>query len=940
MARVVGRLALISGLLFLLSGCAELRIPAIDPTGSCIFAPTGASTTLLPACPLNPDGGSCLNCRGCLSGGCCLAGLGNWLPEPAFPEPTPPPPCLQGPPVGGPQVGAPLAAGPGGGPCVPGGAPYSEDCAKGPPAVLVGQRGCLQGALHLPKQGKRGRLLLSPGRVIAPVGGEVVLLSGVCGNDGYLTTGEPIEWMLTPESVGHFIQIAPDDANLLQRWTQPAEVEKVSGSFARGLTRTKPALITRGTLTPNDDVQLEAGQAWATISSPTEGVSRITALAPESDCWDQRKATTTIYWVDARWTFPRPQIERAGTPVSLTTRVTRSEGTIPAVGWKVQYTILNPELAGFAPNGSATIESTVSADGNATVSLVPLRGTSGTATVAMQVIRPAGIDDNIPALPLAQGTTLVTWSAPRLALEATGPAVAGFDQPITITANVSNPGNLATGPVDLSVQLPVGVKFLGSDFEHQEWPNQITWSYPEGVPGGQVGTVTMRVSAREPFQLVFNARDAQNGLTASSEVRVDVSIPSLEVRVQVAADSERLTTGEDASFNIEVINTGQRPLQAVELKVEGDEGMAEVSQGTAIVFNGRDDPLQPGDVWRIPVRYNVFQPGRRCLTVTASAQAQAPVSAQACLTATNPIPQAPAIEASISGPPEVRVNDVQLFRYVIRNTGQQAVSDVLVTVTYDAQLQSMRATSENRDDQNLPRYQLKWRIPSLPARSQTEVEVEYQVLGPLGPASTIMTVQTAEGAQADDRFEFQIFPAPPAVAPPAAEPPPVLPSGPPPRIPTPLNPYENQPNDAVVPPPLQEETPPVTQTPAAPGRLSVRVFDNDDPVKVGDQVTYVIQLTNESASEDREVQVRFSLRPDVPILSISQTRFPGAVWEKNLANFHYLREIPSIAPGETIEYTLVVQANSPQAINVLVEAYSRNQPTQSTANEETSVLPQ
>src|SRR5690606_13222242 len=108
--------------------------------------------------------------------------------------------------------------------------------------------------------------------------------------------------------VGHFIQIAPDDANLLQRMANKKEVEKVSGSFARGLTRTKPALITRGTLTPRDDVPLEAGQAWATISSPTEGVSRITALAPESDCWDQRRATATIYWIDARATFPAPQV--------------------------------------------------------------------------------------------------------------------------------------------------------------------------------------------------------------------------------------------------------------------------------------------------------------------------------------------------------------------------------------------------------------------------------------------------------------------------------------------------------------------------------------------------------------------------------------------------------------------------------------------------------
>jgi hypothetical protein len=213
-------------------GCAPIRLPAIDPTGNCLFASNGQGTTLQPSCCL--CGGGCLpgltgclsklKCQSCFGSKkgclCCLDGL---LPQPAFRDPPPVPPCLNG------QAGA---AGPNPGIAGPtAGAPCSEDCTSGPPAILIGNKCCINDCLHMPKQGKRGRLMLSPGRVVAPVGGEVVMLAGLCGNDGYLVTGEPIEWMLTPESVGHFIQIAPDDANLLQRISNRSEIEKVSGTF-------------------------------------------------------------------------------------------------------------------------------------------------------------------------------------------------------------------------------------------------------------------------------------------------------------------------------------------------------------------------------------------------------------------------------------------------------------------------------------------------------------------------------------------------------------------------------------------------------------------------------------------------------------------------------------------------------------------------------------
>lgn len=782
--------------------------------------------------------------------------------------------------------------------------------------------------------------MLSPNRVVAPVGGEVVMLAGLCGNDGYLTTGEPIEWMLTPESVGHFIQVAPDDANALQRFVNKNEIEKVTGSYARGLTRTKPAVITRGTLTTRDDVQLSAGQAWATISSPTEGVSRITALAPDSDCWDQRKATTTIYWVDARWSFPGPELVAAGSPVTLTTRVTRSEGSIPAVGWKVRYTILTPELAGFAPSGAPVVEAVVDENGSAVATLVPNPQTSGTATIHMEVIRPAGIDDNIPALPLGSGQTIVTWSAPKLELKAGGPANAGFDQPVTIFANISNPGNLATGKVDVSVPLPAGVRFIESNYAVTQMGSNIVWSYENGIPAGVQADIALTVAAQAPFQMQFTARDQANGLVATDQVRVNVVIPSMQLKVRVAEGLERVTVGENTKFLIDLTNTGPQPLENVELEVRGDSGMNELNQGIPTVYNSRNGPLASGETWQVAVDYNVFQPGQRCLQVTASADAQAAISEQACVTAVNPVPVTPAVATDISGLSQVAVGDTPLFRYFVQNTGRVPLTNVLLTVTFPGQVEYVTST-EGNDKSALGQYQIKWLIPSLEPGKRVFVEALYNVIGPIGPAETYVAASTAEGATSENDFRFEIQPG---VAPPVAQPQPspVVPSGPPPRIPNnpapaaPINPAPVNPAPAN-PTPID---PGSTALPAEAGGLKLRIYDDNDPVLVGDEIRYRVQITNTSNRPDRQVQLRFALARDVDLISIQQTRFPESQFAGVRAGYYYINEITELAAGDTIEYVLILRSSSPQLAGVRVQAYSQNNPNGVQWDEETRVLTQ
>ncbi|MEL6897985.1 MAG: hypothetical protein AAFP90_17940, partial [Planctomycetota bacterium] len=561
-------------------GCVGLRLPAIDPTGERIFAPSGTTTNLV-APGSNGEGcltgnalqgaGDCLGNLGdavgsalqgtgsCLSNSCLAGGDG---PNPIFDFADDPAPCASlaatpmAPPVCGPDIG---------------------DCKTGPPAVLYGSEMNNPNWYRLPNRGKRGGILLSPQRIVAPVGGEVLLTAGLCGVDGYLLCGEPIEWMLTPQSVGTIIDVGDDDPGLLHRLASIPKVDKRAPDFARGVTSTKPMIVTRGNRNPADDVRLQKGQTWMTLSSPTEGVSRVTLLAPESDCWDQRRANVTIYWIDARWQFPGPIATAAGTPAQLTTRVTRSEGEIPATDWIVRYTIIDPTIAAFE-NGSAAIDQLVDASGNAVVTLHPLPGRSGTTPVQMQVIRPADAKENVAELPLGTGRTTVTWNAAQLTVNLNAPPTAtpGVTFPVNIT--VSNPGNEPARGVTLSMNVPPGARASAAEAA-QLLTDGIVWELPDIGPG-QALDLSASLQINETARLTAAARSADGQLFAEDVAQIDVTQQALSVRISPiprgrSADGRDLPyqSGLPIDYRIEVTNTSQRPISDVAIQLASDAAL-------------------------------------------------------------------------------------------------------------------------------------------------------------------------------------------------------------------------------------------------------------------------------------------------------------------------------------------------------------------------------
>ncbi len=946
-------LALIAALA-LLSGCQQLRLPAIDPTGACLFAPKPTSTSLALPC----SGGEGCTCLVCLHGlkAKLHGALHHGGPKPAFTAPAEPPPCApQQLPNSGRVISPP-------GTCT--------DCVDGPPAVLYGDEVLGKRPHHkLPDQGTRGSILLSPQQIVAPVGGEVILLSGICGDDGFLQVGQPLEWMMTQDSVGNFIEVGNDSPGMLHKLASIEKADKRSGTFAIGVTSTKRSLITRGNRNQGDDVSLEKGQTWLSLSSPNEGVSRVTVLAPQSDCWDQRKATATIYWIDARWQFPSAQRVLAGTPVTLSTRVTRSEGTLPARGWTVRYEILNPEVALFVTpgaaagsGGSTTVDVPVDTSGNATAELIPIRLStgnfaSGTASIRMQIVRPGNNGDNLPDLPLGAGQTFITWSAPQLELRAAAPAVATFDQPVEVVANVRNTGDQPANNVTVSVALPPGSRVTQSDSFARVTPSNITWEIGTIPPRTQLD-LFMSLASQSSSRLQFQAR-GDDSLFAEGTVAIDVYRPSLAIRVTPSA-VEPVEVGSPVTFNIDVTNTGDRALSGVNLRAVGDNAMTHTQTGSRVIGqNKADGPLQPGATWSSAVTFVSLEAGRRCVIVEAFADGGQQTQGEGCATVINRIVPVPAITATVSGPEQVQTSTDRLFSYRVVNTGQVPLSNVRITVTFDSSLQLIEAT-EGSDMSRLSQFQIGWTIPAMPigpdTRSSVLLEGKFLATRVAPQSLMILTVESAEGARASDSFQFQIIPGTPAApAVPQSTPIPQAAPQPPSLVPaTPATPTPPTLLPPVSPPPTIPSAPapipavPSFSTPALPSpppgavptnTLSLSLLDRDDPVRVGEPIRYALAVQNTGGQPDGAVGLRFKMPPGVELTRVAQRYAPTTNQFRREGDTIYLEEIRDLRAGETIDYEIELVSNQPQQIQLTVEAISRLVPSGAIANQSTRVLP-
>ncbi len=740
--------------------------------------------------------------------------------------------------------------------------------------------------------------------MMAPVGREVLLVSGLYGEQGAFLPKQPVQWTLTPDSVGHFLDVS-DPRDCLDVF-RPASDTRTE-TFIVTKTSSKSEVITRGTPSPADDISVLSGQSWVSVTSPTEGSSHISVLAPDAENWDQRRQTATIYWVDVQWVLPAPAMAMASQPHTLTTIIRRSSGK-PAPGWIVRYEIGDANVTGCADGSQRVLEATSNENGMASVNLVAANKNEQ-VRILCKIIRPVRLDDDLPRMVVGQGWTTVTWSASDPTVTISGPPSAGIGSTVTYAVRVTNLGDLAARQVVASTRIPPNMTFLRSDPPAQVIGDQLSWELGDLAPG-QVRPLSISCRPERNASVRFCVRvqsaDQAQGTPMSAEACVATRVFSSSLALQVNGP-EQAQVGERVTFEIEVKNSGYEPMNRVVIRDRLAQGLEHASESGSLIEKTLDAPLAPGASRKIAVELIVRGTGRLTHTITAFAEAGHSATATATIQGVAPPPPPkpdprPEVQVKIEGPNQGQVGEKPVFGFTISNTGNVPLTNIRLVNSFDPSLVA-REASGDFDRGALQRNELVWIIDRLAPGQAIVREAMYELLQPSADAWSRLTVVTAEGARTTEDARIQITPRS----------------------------QHSRPGE----PPIRIEEQEQRKPERVVGELKVAIADSRDPIRQGSVTTYLIDVQNNRNAADKDVVLTIILPPGMRYES-----FRGIVGAKSISGDGRTVEINPVRElraGENVGFRLEVrgEAVGNRIVTVRVNSWLSGQPVE--ASEDTTI---
>jgi len=655
------------------AGVASAAAPTTSP----------ASSGLLSSCwPFN----NCAICqRQYLLEGCCLCAPRTAMAA-AAPATPPPPPASPAPaaPASSAEEGCGLCS------CLPRIDPTGEKFlvwpkdkgAKAPPASNVTAPPVLTDSdfpaattslASLPAGlVAQDKLTVTPQRVLAPVGSEVVLKAGICAAEGFLLTEQEIEWQLARNGVGEFVELGG------RGWVHPPLLpwkrgKKIDNYLATGYTAKDPLCITRGNDDPSDDLEVLPGEAWVSISSPVEGVSRVVARTPSVESWQNRRSEATIYWVDVQWSFPPATVSSSGRPVTLTTTLTRQTDGTPIEGWVVRYATAEAAQLGASATGQSS-EVRTGADGRASVEISPTDSGAPSTQIHLQLIRPAGVGGaESPRLLIASGSTLIAWTGD--------------------TAPYVSPNGPVTPAPGAQPYTPVP-------------PTEGAAPYAP-LPGG--GVIPPASAGPAP----------PTTATPQPQAR-----PALDIEIR---GDRQAQAGGVARFEVVVRNTGDAPATRVLVNDRFDEGFSHLKDPQRNLYVDRElGTLAPGQSSTVFLSFDVLRAGQLCHDVTVTCGETAPVSKRACIEAGSAAPeQQPGLKVDLDGPAQAMAGSTALFTLSVKNTGQAPLANVVVQAEFPPNLLEPQPREQGFV---IEQSKLVWRLPNLDVGQTRRFDIDVRCL--------------------------------------------------------------------------------------------------------------------------------------------------------------------------------------------------------------------
>ena len=763
---------------------------------------------------------------------------------------------------------------------------------------------------------------LTPRRVIAPVNSEVVLRASVTGPHGHLKSLERVEWSMAPGGVGQFMGVGQPGG---LDWLFGDRPKKLTNTYVVNKTSAGNVKLNRGSDTCDDDVTVQRGQAWITVSSPFEGVSHVTALVPKVAAWDSRQQSAVVYWIDADWVLPPAAVNPAGTKHIFTTTIVRHTNRCPVSGWRVRYEIVDGPSAGFSPDGSSTIEVATDGLGQARAEIFQYKPAAGTNTINIQIIRPADqIGGDGTRLVVGTGSTTKTWGSPDFVLNTSAPAQGAVGSTLSYKIELRNNGSRPIKEIVATDQVPPGLTFVGSDP-----PPSSTSATVVRRPGDPVGadspagpgvaqgntpaagpTLLWRLGDLAPgeartlsvdfrAELAGSVTNCVSVQTASGHAGQDcatTTVTAPSIAVEVTGPSQAVV-GTEATFVATITNRGASTATGLVIVDRFDPGLRHSVSASPIERDLGD--LQPGQSRNITVKFQVVAPGQQCNSVEVASQAGVLARGNACLLALAPAapPAAPPITPSPvitptpapstptgpkptisvrkTGPTQRNVGENAEFVIEISNPGTVQANMLKIADNYDLALDPVAAT----DGHSFVGDDLVWIVDMLPPGKTIRFQINCKCLARSDKACNRVTVTSQEGARADAEACLAIA------------------------------------------------------APATP--LTLAATDLRDPVTVGAETTYEIQVQNGNQATDRDVELSVTLPPQLTPSPVGTSGPAASTIQGQMIYFAPVAELPA---GATLTYRVLAKGALPGAAQVNVQVSSANMPQPIGTQVSTTVL--
>ncbi len=573
-------------------------------------------------------------------------------------------------------------------------------------------------------------LEVTPVEDVNPVRTQHVLIATVKDKDGKPLPNRRVEWILAEGTIGDIVEV--DESG----W-RASRGYKVTSRYAVSHTNNDKHVLDRGTDDPSDDVHLEVGQTWCTITSPIEGDTHVIVYAPGIYDWTKHKVFVTKHWYDVQWQFPPPATNPVGTSHDFATLVTKYSDGTPLADYIVTYKIIDGPAAVFEPGGGNTATVKTDAGGIAKVTLKQVKPAEGTNNISIDIARKE-CGECQPQVHIAAGQTAKTWVGPKIACNKTAPPAVLAGQQFEYKISVTNPSQVDAKDVVVTDTLPDGIAFVSSNPPTEAKDQVLTWALGTVAPQA-AKTISVQVKATKTgkFENCAEVKAAMNLATRCCATTV-VTSPKLALEKRCPAT---VTLCDPIEYVIVVRNTGDGPANKVQVTDTLPDGLTTADGKKSVVSDVGD--LAAGQSKEIRISAKASKTGKFENKVVAKAEGGLTAETTCTTVVTKP-----ELAVTKTGPEMRYIGRPAVYEITVTNKGDAPARDTVLTDTVPAGTEFAAASDGGKFAGGV----VTWNLGTLEPAASKKVTVTLKPIA----AGTVKNVATAKAVCAEASAEASL----------------------------------------------------------------------------------------------------------------------------------------------------------------------------------------